>query len=97
MSRFPRAAAEMLGRLGVADTVREAEVREMAEVVVGRTRSRHVLGSMTDFAFMLGESSRDSSLVDLSLWLAQTPCSPIGMASPGETARELLRSHVSVN
>jgi hypothetical protein len=81
----------VLERLGVEDPAVYDELGHMRTSVVARTASRRVLGSMTDFAFML--QSRDeplSSLIDEALWLAHTPCSPIGMRSPREVTIEVL-------
>ena len=44
---------------------------------------RSILGSMTEFAFMIaaytkGELTTDGALAELAEWLGQTPCSPLG-------------------
>ena len=57
---------------------------------IGRTRSRSVLGVMTDLAFAAELGLRDGmSPVELSLWLARTPVKPIGYGSPDELTVEL--------
>lgn len=84
------AVAEVLSRIGTSPAAIDAELREMTVGRVERTSSRRVLGSMTDFAFMAEASSRSPDLVDVAVWLAESPCSPIGMRSPSDVARELL-------
>lgn len=80
--RFRRAVADVLRAMAIPGRDVEAEEREMAEVVFGPTASRQVLGSMGDFADAIHVARRPSeSLLDLSLWLADTPCSPLGMDS----------------
>ena len=48
------------------------------------------LGSMNDFAQML-EARRDDDepLLQKALWLAESPCSPIGMDSPWESTAKV--------
>lgn len=96
--RLVGAVCEVLGFLGVPREVIEREEREMRQFAYGPTRSKRVLGSMNDFMFQLAWLLHDRpgiSLVDASLHLAETPCSPIGYKSPGDFTRELLRSNVS--
>jgi len=55
----------------------------MADVVIGKTNSRRILGSLNDFVrlaepFLVG----GTSLLDVALHLADAPCSPIAMESP---------------
>lgn len=55
----------------------------MADVAIGRTASKRVLGSMNDFAWMIdGYLEGTTSLLDVSLRLAETPCSPLEMDTP---------------
>ena len=91
VSRFSAAAAGMLLRLGVLATIVEDELREMAEVRIGKTASRQVLGSMTDFAYLLdGHRKDEMDLEGLAMRLAATPCGPIGMNHPAHVAVEML-------
>ena len=85
-----RTVAEVLARLGVSPAAIEAELREMTDGRVARTSSRQVLGSMTDFVYMAEAHSRSRNLVEIAVRVAETPCSPIGMRSPRDVARELL-------
>lgn len=91
LERLPAAVAVVLRGLGVPPTVVEAELREMQEVVVAKTTSRRVLGTMTDFAFLLeGYELSQTPLVEAALKLAKAPCSPLGMEAPGAAALRLL-------
>ena len=60
-----------------ADAI-EREVAAMADVAYGKTTNRRVLGVMVDLAkglpFYL---DRGGSLLDVSMTLAETPCSPL--------------------
>jgi hypothetical protein len=88
---FPRALAQVLFGVGVAPSRIERELREMSEARLARTTSRRILGSMTDFVYMLdGHPPGDVDLTSLALELAEAPCSPIAMRSPAAVARELL-------
>jgi len=53
IARFRSAPIEVLGRLGIDPLVIEKELEAMDEVQLSSTRSRVVLGSMNDFAFLL--------------------------------------------
>ncbi len=92
LPRFREAAHEVLTRLGAPIAAVEAEMAAMAEARIARTASRQVLGSMTDFAWMLtADRGEGRSLMERSIHLAHAPCGPIGMRSPEEVAPELLR------
>jgi hypothetical protein len=90
LAEFLRTVAEVLVRIGVTPAAIDSELCEMTSGRVEKTSSRQVLGSMTDFAFMAEASSRARDLVEVAMWLAESPCSPIGMRSPSDVARELL-------
>jgi hypothetical protein len=92
VDRFKVSLREVLSRLGADVAAIDRELAEMERLRLGKTASRQVLGSMTDFAFMLEASASGTFLIDDSLWLAQTPCGPIGMKSPRDVAVGLLRS-----
>lgn len=86
LPRFRRMVRDVLQAIGVADHAIRNEERAMADVSVGRTASRRVLGSMNDFALMVDGNLEDStSLLDVSLRLAETPCSPLEMDTPRRT------------
>lgn len=82
---LPAAVADAVARLGVDENARACEFDAMTRHSIGRTRSRSVLGVMTDLAFAAELGLRDGmSPVELSLWLARTPIKPIGYGSPDE-------------
>jgi hypothetical protein len=71
----------------------EREVAAMAEVVVGKTANRSVVGTMNEFAFEAGvyrDLGDAADLIGLALRLAQTPCSAIGYNSPDRLLREIV-------
>ena len=92
--RFRDALAELLAGLGVPPDEIERERAEMADVRIGRTASRQILGSMNDFLRALSYRPPGRSLLDESRQLAEAPCGPIGMRSPDELTVEMLR-HLS--
>jgi len=83
---------EVLRALGVASSAIAQEMSEMNETVIAATNNRQVLGSMNDFAYMLGAHlEADDSLLEASLKLAEAPCSPLGMNSPERATKALFR------
>ena len=82
-ARFCEAVRAMLEAIGVPAEVIRAELDAMADVVIGKTNSRRVLGSLNDFV-RLAEPClvNTTSLLEVSLRLADAPCSPIAMESP---------------
>jgi hypothetical protein len=89
----------VLEAIGVAEHAVRNEEREMADVAIGRTASKRVLGSMNDFAWMIeGYLEGTTSLLDASLRLAETPCSPLEMDTPRRTtvALFLAKPHVTI-
>jgi hypothetical protein len=91
LTRFVEVTVDVLRRLGVPTAAIEAEHREMAEMRIGKTGSRQVLGSMNDFANLM-EAFREGlvSLSDIAVKLASTPCSPIGMKHPADVVQEMM-------
>jgi len=80
VSRMPVAFGELARRLGAGQTSLDRELVGMAEHALAKTASRSVLGVMNEFAHMAEHyrSERGTiDLVDLSMWLAQVPCSPL--------------------
>jgi hypothetical protein len=91
--RFRETLPAILDRLGVAPHVIEREVEATGQVQFAATRSRVVLGSMNEFAFLLGARREWSGdLVHESLRLADTPCGPLKMGFPGDVTVKLLRA-----
>ena len=80
VDRFPASAATVFRALGVSDAFVEREVAEMSEHRLASTRHRSVVGVMNEFARpseYSPASKGERDLVALSLWLAQTPSSPL--------------------
>ena len=93
MDRFRASLREVLSRLGVSLAAIDRELAEMEGVRLGKAMSRQVLGSMTDFAFLLGAGRGQGwSVIDISLDLEDGPCAPLKMQRPRDVAVELLRS-----
>ena len=96
--RLRHAVAEVLPTLGISELQVAREVREMSWHQLDRTRSRVVLGSMNDFAFMADVHIReDGPGVDLSQvarMLNRAPCSPIAYKSPDTFSLELFRGSI---
>jgi uncharacterized protein DUF6933 len=83
LPRFRRMVRNVLEVIGVAEHAVRNEEREMANVAIGRTVSKRVLGSMNDFAWMIdGYLEGTTFLLDVSLRLAEMPCSPLEMDTP---------------
>jgi hypothetical protein len=91
--------SEVLSGLGVPAACIADEMDRMSAPVIARTASRSVLGSMKDFAYILGFRLRmhpEASLTALSLELCRVPCLPLkaryNTAFPHDVARRLLGS-----
>jgi hypothetical protein len=92
--RFQEAVRSMLWALGVSADALDEELCEMAQVKIGPTASRSVLGSLNELAlgghYALGQQP-EMDLLTLAMEVAETPCSPIKYASPREATLALLR------
>ena len=91
IDRFPKALATVLRRHGIGEPLIEAECAAMADHRLAKTKNRSVIGMMTEFAFLGGayaESEDAVDLVELSLWLARTPCGALH-SRQGSPDREL--------
>lgn len=93
LPNFRSRLSTLLLYLGVEEQNVLRELAEMEDAIVAKTASPSVLGSMND----LTHSAKDFfwryegfSLLDLELWLAQTPCGPLDYRSPDQVAPELL-------
>jgi hypothetical protein len=92
--RFPRALIDILAAHGVPRSFIDSEVSEMQVVKYAKTQNRSVVGIMTEFA-CLAEAYRahdePNKLIELSLKLARTPCSPLykGPVSPERALKAL--------
>jgi len=90
---FREAVLALLGRLGVPAWVLQFEREQLAEVAIGRTASRSVLGSMNDFAVQgrwYVRSRPGTDLIAMALELAGAPCGPLQYNRPKDAARALL-------
>ena len=95
-ARLPAAFAAIAARIGIDDEALEGELGHMCDHVLAKTASRSVLGVMNEFAFLADHhcaGGRPFDLVEVSLWLAQVPCSPLykTSTSPDRQLRALLR------
>ena len=80
LQRIPAAIERLLRLHGADDAFVAREVKAMAEVRVGPTSNRSVLGVMNEFAFLGGihwQERPSDDLDELSLRLASTPMSPL--------------------
>lgn len=86
------ALRKVLAGLGVAEPLIAGELSRMDGCAFAKTASRSVVGSMTDFAFLMeAPPSEPESLTRLSLWLAQTPCTPLKMERPRDAVASVFR------
>jgi hypothetical protein len=93
--RLAQSANELLLALGVAPELAKTEMQAMQDFRIGRTASKSVLGSLNDMVYMLEhalQSEPECSLLEHSLWLARSPCKPIGYASPDTATRALFKA-----
>lgn len=88
--RFSQELHDMLRALKIPPDKIQAELNQMKEWHFAKTASRQILGSMNDFVNMLGaRRDDDEPLLQQALWLAESPCSPIGMDSPLEATTKV--------
>ncbi len=84
--RLEHAVTRILAGLSIAPLAIARERRAMRWHRFGRTRSRHVLGSMNDFAFLAEEYIRNDGpnfdLERVAGMLNRAPCRPIQYQSP---------------
>jgi hypothetical protein len=91
--RFLRLLRDVLLALKVPQEAIDRELSLMHPMYYGRTNSRVVLGSMTDFTLMTKDvlaTEPEMTLFELSLFLAHSPCKPLDMKQPEVVAPELL-------
>jgi hypothetical protein len=87
--RLRNELGEVLTKIGVSDQKIAAELSGMESVVISKTASRQILGSMNDFLHLLDAMLDRSTPMHQMVWrLGDAPCSPIKMSTPlAETAR----------
>ena len=91
-ARLAVAVRELLVALGIAPSLADRERAEMQQFCFGRTESKRILGSLNEFMFELAyvmDVRPDESLLQRSLFLAESPCKPIGYKSPDRATLEL--------
>jgi len=82
-SRLPTAVRAALAAIEIPSGAIDRELGEMSDFTISTTANRRVVGSMTDFAWMLEvPMDRGESLASAAAFLAECPCKPIGMESP---------------
>ena len=90
---FPDAVCLALGTVGVPADAIEQERAQMSEIAFGRTSSRSLLGSLTDFSFLARTrfvTARDEPLEKIARDLAETPLiAPFDGARPSAATRKL--------
>jgi hypothetical protein len=95
IARFREAVLAVLQQLDVSRSALRAERQHLADVVVGITVNRSVLGSMNDFAVQgrwYLKTKGEGNLLALALDLADIPCGPLQYRHPRQVVRELLRA-----
>lgn len=92
-ARFKSALGEILAALAVDPRLAAEELQSVDDVVVARTQSRSILGTLNDFTFALKLAAADRRRTDsydaLSLWLAETPVVPLNDCPDRATKRLL--------
>lgn len=89
----PEALSQVLLGLGIFPFIVKREVGETREAVIAKTNNRSLLGTLSEFAFMIRfrlEDNPDANLTDIALWLSDTIVGPLGLEMPGETTKRLL-------
>lgn len=90
---FPDYLREVLLGFGIPPADVWRELQGCRDTAIASTNSRSVLGSANDFAQMMKWRVSDRPDLDytgISLWLADSPCKPLGYDRPMRVARRLL-------
>ena len=99
LDRFPAAVGEVLSAHGVPPAVIATETAAMSTRRIAPTRNRSVVGTMNDFSFLADHHRADFSgeLVELSVRLAETPCSPLYKRhiSPDRELAAMIQRHLA--
>jgi hypothetical protein len=91
---FQEAVRSVLQSVVVTSDVVDYEAREMAQIRIGATASRLVLGSLNDLASLARftiEEHPEIDLRNLATELAERPCAPLNYESPRSVSLALLR------
>lgn len=92
-AHFPAALSRVLAGLGVPEEVISRELAEAGEIVIAKTASHSLLGTLNDFSHMLRWQLRDEPDPDLTIEavrLSDTPVGPLGPGWPDEFTFRLL-------
>jgi len=87
--RFPEAMGLQLALLGVPQDAYEREMAACGEVIVAKTASKSLLGTLNDYTYMVHHrlSTRlDDDLEAAAFSLSHTPLSPLGYKYASEVA-----------
>jgi hypothetical protein len=98
-ARLVQSLPPILAALSIPQASVQAECEHMREHRIGRTASRRVLGSLNELMFLLEHSLHahpERSLLDHSLWLAQTPCKGVEYNAPDRATQALFMSSAVV-
>jgi hypothetical protein len=98
-TRLVEALSPTLAALSIPPTLAQAECEHMRAHRIGRTASRRVLGSLNELMYLLEHSLHahpERSLLDHSLWLAQTPCKGVEYNAPDRATQALFMSSAAV-
>jgi len=90
---FPHTVDIVLQKYDIPERLRKKIYQQLSTIEYTRDTNRQVLGSMNDFIKLSKYYFNDVpglSLIDLSLRLCDTPCSPIQMKSPKEAVLDIL-------
>ena len=93
LPNFRSRLSELLFHLDVSEKAISFELAEMSQASIARTANPSVLGTMNDFmrsAKAYIQMHDDFDLLDLELWLAETPCGPKVYRYPDKLAPHLL-------
>jgi hypothetical protein len=90
--RFVRSLRDLLQELKVPEPWIAMEADLLGSVQYGRASNRSILGSLRDQSYLADRRLRDDefSLAEVNRDLAETPCGPMGYASPKRVAPERL-------
>ena len=89
-SRFFQALTKQLLTIGSDPSQVEAELAQMQQMVIAKTASRSVLGTMLDYRTLMNAYGPVEDLHLVSLRLGYAPCGPLNMKSSIEVTRRAL-------
>ena len=90
---FRSRLSELLFHLDVSEKAVSLELANMEQALIARTSNRSVLGTMNQFiqdSKIYMQMHDEFNLIDLELWLAETPCGPKEYRYPDKLAPLLL-------